>query len=69
MSSRLTIVSLAYSYVDLVSEVKFYRVFITSARFSSICYRVYVYIHGAVILVTYASTYLRVIKYRCGNKF
>jgi hypothetical protein len=52
MSSRLTNVSLACSYDDLVSEVKFYRVFINSAQFSSICYRVYVYIHGAVILVT-----------------
>jgi thiamine kinase-like enzyme len=56
------------SYDDLVSEVKFYRVFINSAQFSSICYRVYVYIHGAVILVTYAFSYLRAIKYRCGSK-
>jgi len=31
-------------YDDLVSEVKFYRVFIKSAQFLSICYGAYVYI-------------------------
>ena len=58
MSSGLTTVSLACSYNDLVSEVKIYRAFINSTQFSSICCRAYIYIQGAVILVTYSSSYI-----------